>query len=59
VNGKSITAISRSYSDVERGKPLAIFGSIDMLEIAIHGGKADRRIGAGKGDPVQVFTETQ
>jgi S-adenosylmethionine hydrolase len=57
VNGKAITQISRSYQDVERGKPLAIFGSIDMLEIAIHGGKADRRIGAGKGDPVQVITE--
>ncbi len=58
INGKSIDRISRSYQEVERGKALAIFGSIDMLEVAIHSGRADRRIGAGKGDPVQILTES-
>ncbi|MDM7913639.1 MAG: S-adenosyl-l-methionine hydroxide adenosyltransferase family protein [Candidatus Eisenbacteria bacterium] len=57
VNGKAIDRISRSYEEVERGKALAIFSSLELLEIAVHGGRADRRIGAGKGDPVQVLTE--
>jgi hypothetical protein len=57
INGKEISAISRTYEEVERGKALALFGSMDMLEIAIHSGRADRRIGAGKGDPVQIITE--
>jgi S-adenosylmethionine hydrolase len=57
VNGKTVDRISRTYQDVERGRALAIFGSFDMLEIAIHSGRADRRIGAGKGDPVQIITE--
>lgn len=57
VNGKTVDRISRNYQDVERGRALAIFGSFDMLEIAIHGGRADRRIGAGKGDPVQIITD--
>ena len=56
-NGKQIDRLSRTYQDVPRGKALALFGSLDMLEIAIHGGRADRQIGAGKGDPVQVLTD--
>ncbi|MBM3285771.1 MAG: SAM-dependent chlorinase/fluorinase [Candidatus Eisenbacteria bacterium] len=54
-NGKAIESISRSYEDVPRGKALAIFGSMQLLEIAIHGGRADRQMGAGKGDLVQVL----
>lgn len=57
VNAKTIDTLSRTYQDVEWGKPVALFGSMDMLEIAIHSGRADRRIGAGRGDPVQIVTE--
>jgi S-adenosylmethionine hydrolase len=57
VNGKAVEQVSRSYQEVEKGRALAIFGSMDMLEIAVHGGRADRRIGAGKGDPVQVLSD--
>ena len=56
-NGKMIDRLSRTYQDVPPGKALALFGSLDMLEIATHGGRADRQIGAGKGDPVQVLTD--
>jgi S-adenosyl-L-methionine hydrolase (adenosine-forming) len=56
-NGKVIDRLSRTYQDVPPGKALALFGSLDMLEIATHGGRADRQIGAGKGDPVQVLTD--
>jgi S-adenosyl-L-methionine hydrolase (adenosine-forming) len=56
-NGKVIEQLSRTYQDVPRGKAVALFGSLEMLEIAIHGGRADRQIGAGKGDPVQILTD--
>jgi S-adenosyl-L-methionine hydrolase (adenosine-forming) len=56
-NGKTIDRLSRTYEDVPPGKALALFGSLEMLEIATHGGRADRQIGAGKGDPVQVLTD--
>ena len=58
LSGRTIEKVSRSYyEEGERGRALAVFGSFDMLEIAIACGRADRRIGAGRGDPVQVSTE--
>lgn len=37
--------ISASYSDVPRGKPLALLGSTGYLEIAYNGDRADQRLG--------------
>ena len=54
INGKVIRRIHRTYQDTESGTALALFGSNELLEIAVAGGRADRRIGAGKGDTVIV-----
>jgi len=54
INGKVIRTIHRTYQDSEPGAALALFGSNELLEIAVAGGRADRRIGAGKGDTVIV-----
>lgn len=54
INGKEIGRVHRTYQDTEPGTALALFGSNDLLEIAVTGGRADRRIGAGKGDTVIV-----
>jgi len=54
INGRVIDHVSRSYAEHERGKVLALFGSADLLEIAVAEGRAERRIGAGKGDTVLV-----
>ena len=54
INGKSIESLQTSYLDGEQGRTLALFGSSGLLEIAVAGGRADRRIGAGKGDTVLV-----
>ncbi|MCA9729234.1 MAG: SAM-dependent chlorinase/fluorinase [Candidatus Eisenbacteria bacterium] len=54
INGKQIDVVHRTYQDTEPGSALALFGSNDLLEIAVAGGRADRRIGAGKGDTVIV-----
>jgi S-adenosyl-L-methionine hydrolase (adenosine-forming) len=59
INGKVIDRIHRTYSDQERGKALALFGSSDLLEIAVAEGRAERRIGAGKGDTVLVQIEEE
>lgn len=57
INGKVIDRLHRTYADQERGKTLALFGSSDLLEIAVCQGRAERRIGAGKGDTVLVQIE--
>lgn len=57
INGKTLDRIHRAYSDQERGKALALFGSNGLLEIAIAEGRAERRIGAGKGDTIIVQIE--
>ena len=59
INGRVIESISRNYQDVERGRPVAVFGSMETIEVAIHGGRANRRLGIGRGDPVLVSTDPQ
>ncbi len=54
INGKRIDRVVRTYLDQEMGATLALFGSSELLEIAVAGGRADRRIGAGKGDTVVI-----
>lgn len=54
INGKVIDRLHRTYEEQERGRTLALFGSSDLLEIAVAEGRAERRIGAGKGDTVLV-----
>ena len=43
-----------NYEEQDRGRTLALFGSSDLLEIAVAEGRAERRIGAGKGDTILV-----
>lgn len=54
INGKVIDRVTGSYEAGGQGRVLALFGSSELLEIAVSGGRADRRIGAGKGDTVLV-----
>jgi S-adenosyl-L-methionine hydrolase (adenosine-forming) len=59
INGRTIDRINRTYEEGEQGRPLALFGSTDLLEIAVAGGRAERRIGAGKGDTVLIQMEEE
>lgn len=54
LNGKVVDRVHRSYLEGPQGRLLALFGSSNLLELAVAGGRADRRIGAGKGDTVFV-----
>jgi S-adenosylmethionine hydrolase len=47
--------IVSTYGDVPRGKPLALFGSSERLEIAVNGGSAARELALRRGDTIKVL----
>ncbi len=49
-----IGPIVSGYHEVESGKPLALIGSSDHLEIAVNCGHAARTLSAGRGTKVEV-----
>ena len=55
----SVGGLSKSYTEVPHGSPLALFGSAGYLEIAYNGDRAATRLDMGNGIRVNVFTETK
>lgn len=53
-SGAVIDAISETYGDVPDGSPVALFGSSDYLEIAVHRGNAGERFDLRRGSRVDV-----
>jgi S-adenosylmethionine hydrolase len=49
--------LSRTYAEVPVGEPLAYIGSSGLLEIAVHGGRADGFPGLVPGIPVTLVFE--
>ena len=49
-----IDRISTTYADQPEGEPLMLYGSEDLLEIAVHSGNASKLLSIRKGDPVQI-----
>jgi S-adenosylmethionine hydrolase len=49
--------LSRTYGEVPAGEPLAYIGSSGLLEIAVHGGRADKVLGLAPGFPVTLVFE--
>jgi S-adenosyl-L-methionine hydrolase (adenosine-forming) len=54
VSGYAIRTLHTSYSDVQEGERLALFGSTGYLEIAMNKGKAASLLGLGLTDSVSV-----
>lgn len=50
-------AVRRTYGDVPRNAPLALFGSFEMLEIAVREGNAARMFAAEPGVEIRVHAE--
>ena len=46
--------ICQTYSQVKEGEALALYGSLDTLEIAVCGGSAGRTLGVKRGDEIYV-----
>ena len=53
VNGTALP-LRRSYSEVERGEPLAVVGSTGLIEIAVRDGNGATTLGLGRGSIVIV-----
>ncbi|MCX6070956.1 MAG: SAM-dependent chlorinase/fluorinase [Chloroflexi bacterium] len=49
--------LSGTYAEVPAGEPLAYIGSSGLLEIAVHGGRADEVLGLAPGIPVTLVFE--
>jgi S-adenosyl-L-methionine hydrolase (adenosine-forming) len=49
-------SLHKAYAEVSPGAPLAIFGSFDLLEIAVRNGNAAKHFGATLGAPVTIRT---
>ncbi len=47
--------VCQTYSEVKEGEALALYGSLDTLEIAVCGGSASRTLGIKRGDEICVF----
>ena len=54
VGSTRLTRLNRAYAESEVGKPLALIGSIGLLEIAINGGSAEVSLGLKCGDGVVI-----
>ena len=54
VRSTQLMRINRAYAESGIGKPLAIIGSLGLLEIAINGGSAEVSLGLKWGDVVEI-----
>lgn len=45
----SLNRLNSAYADAEIGEPLAIIGSLALLEIAVNGGNAEKQLGLKRG----------
>lgn len=54
VGGVRIKGVSKSYAAAREGKPLAIFNSFDMLEVAVNRGDAAHALGLKAGEKIVV-----
>ena len=53
-NAQEVGDLVGTYDLVEVGKALAVFNSMDLLEIAVNQGRADESFKAGIDTPVQL-----
>ena len=54
VGSTRLTRLNRAYAESTVGEPLAIIGSLGVLEIAINGGSAEVSLGLKWGDVVEI-----
>ena len=54
LDGTSVGPIRKAYQEVAPGEPLALIGSSDMVEIAVHGGSASERFRPAATCPIQI-----
>ena len=56
IKRRTSLALYKAYAEAPQGAPLAIFGSFDLLEIAVRDGNAARHFNAALGLPISIHT---
>ena len=51
--------ICQTYANVEEGQALALYGSLDTLEIAVRGGSAGRVLDLKRGDEIRIQARSE
>lgn len=54
VEGQTVSGVVATYADIRAAEVCALFGSSDHLELAVNGGSAAAKLGAGRGAAVQI-----
>jgi S-adenosylmethionine hydrolase len=54
IKGKKIARFGKSYAFVQRGELLFLPGSLDLIEIAVREGSAEKMLAAAPGDTVKI-----
>jgi len=54
-----LDGLSQTYADVEAGAPLALIGSVDLLEISVNGGSAAQQLGLDRRDSILIEKNAQ
>ena len=49
-----LNRLNCAYADAEIGEPLAIMGSLALLEIAVNGGNAEKQLGLKCGEAAVI-----
>lgn len=59
VGNAILNQLNSAYADAEIGEPLAIMGSLDLLEIAVNGGNAEKQFGLKRGETAVIQKVSQ
>ena len=59
VGNASLNRLNCAYADAEIGEPLAIMGSVALLEIAVNGGNAEKTLGLKRGETAVIRKVSQ
>ena len=54
VNGRPLGPVRRSYFEVEKGNAVAVWSSVDLLEIAVNQGSAREKLKLKIGDTIEI-----
>ncbi len=57
IKGRAPLGLYKAYAEAPQGVPLAIFGSFDLLEVAVRDGNAAKHFGAGLGVAILIRPE--
>jgi len=55
VNGHEISAVARTFSEAPRDTPFLYLGSMGFIEVGVREARADQRLGARAGSPVELL----